>query len=204
MSATLRVSDFAENKTLFSVVPPIINISARQHSVTIHFNRRTPSDYVSEAIRKAVKIHVRLPAGGILIFLTGQNEITTACKKLESRFGKRTLEDKKTRATRSGKKPEIYAHVEESHVVQRPDGQLAPILNSIELNPRFLFPSGNAETEEMGIDIDPLDIEQEVDGDDQADPDALDTEDENDADGTMDLDHSDGAQSISISDSCPF
>ena len=123
MSATLRVSDFAENRTLFSVVPPIINISARQHPVTIHFSRRTVSDYVSEAIRKTVKIHVRLPAGGILVFMTGQNEITTICRKLESKFGKKMLDSKKTRATRSGKPADILAQVEESRVIQRPEGQ---------------------------------------------------------------------------------
>lgn len=96
MSATLRVSDFASNKTLFPTAPPIINIDARQHPVTIHFSRRTSTDYVSEAVQKAFKIHTRLPPGGILIFLTGQNEIHGVCKKLSQRFGSRALEDKKS------------------------------------------------------------------------------------------------------------
>ncbi|KAF8843324.1 P-loop containing nucleoside triphosphate hydrolase protein [Paxillus ammoniavirescens] len=97
MSATLRVSDFAENKTLFPSPPPVINVSARQHPVTIHFNRRTPSDYVNEAIKKTAKIHSRLPPGGILIFLTGQNEISGVCRKLEARFGRKAIEGKKRR-----------------------------------------------------------------------------------------------------------
>lgn len=97
MSATLRVTDFSENRTLFPTPPPIINITARQHPVTIHFNRRTPADYVREAIRKAIKIHARLPAGGILIFLTGQDEIVSVCRKLESKFGMKALEGKKKR-----------------------------------------------------------------------------------------------------------
>jgi len=83
MSATLRVSDFAENPILFHTAPPIIQISARQHPVTIHFSRRTTSDYVTEAYKKIVKIHSRLPPGGILVFMTGQNEIQGLCKKLE-------------------------------------------------------------------------------------------------------------------------
>ncbi|KAF8917814.1 P-loop containing nucleoside triphosphate hydrolase protein [Mucidula mucida] len=95
MSATLRVSDFAENKTLFSAPPPVINVAARQHPVTVHFNRRTASDYVAEAIKKATKIHTRLPPGGILIFLTGQNEIQGVCRKLEARFGERALIEKR-------------------------------------------------------------------------------------------------------------
>ncbi|OCH91848.1 P-loop containing nucleoside triphosphate hydrolase protein [Obba rivulosa] len=95
MSATLRVSDFAENKTLFASPPPVISVPARQHPVTIHFSRRTASDYVTEAIKKTVKIHTRLPPGGILIFLTGQNEISGVCKKLEARYGKKALEERK-------------------------------------------------------------------------------------------------------------
>jgi ATP-dependent RNA helicase DHX37/DHR1 len=95
MSATLRVSDFAENRTLFPTPPPVINVAARQHPVTIHFNRRTFSDYVTEAVKKATKIHTRLPPGGILIFLTGQNEITGVCRKLEAKFGVKALERKR-------------------------------------------------------------------------------------------------------------
>ena len=99
MSATLRVSDFAENKTLFATPPPIIHIPARQHPVTVHFSRRTVPDYVSEAVRKACKIHTRLPPGGILIFLTGQNEITGACRRLDARYGAKALEERKRRRT---------------------------------------------------------------------------------------------------------
>jgi ATP-dependent RNA helicase DHX37/DHR1 len=91
MSATLRVSDFTENTTLFPSPPPVISVEARQHPVTVHFNRRTAGDYVTEAIKKTVKIHTRLPPGGILVFLTGQNEIMSVCKKLEERFGPKAL-----------------------------------------------------------------------------------------------------------------
>ncbi|CAG8438620.1 8713_t:CDS:10 [Ambispora leptoticha] len=87
MSATLRVSDFTENKTLFKIPPPVINVNARQFPVSIHFNKRTPKiDYVTEAYKKVCKIHTRLPHGGILVFLTGQNEISIICKKLRKKF----------------------------------------------------------------------------------------------------------------------
>ncbi|KAK4687994.1 ATP-dependent RNA helicase DHX37/DHR1, partial [Tremellales sp. Uapishka_1] len=89
MSATLRVSDFANNTTLFKTPPPVIHIQARQHPVTIHFSRKTESDYVGEAYKKISKIHARLPAGGILVFLTGQGEIQALCKKLEQQYGKK-------------------------------------------------------------------------------------------------------------------
>lgn len=97
MSATLRVEDFASNTTLFSTPPPIIKVSSRQYPVTSHFNRRTEPDYVSETITKATKIHARLPPGGILIFLTGQNEITGVCRQLEAKFGQKAVDAKRRR-----------------------------------------------------------------------------------------------------------
>ncbi|OZJ06220.1 hypothetical protein BZG36_00761, partial [Bifiguratus adelaidae] len=67
MSATLRVTDFTDNKNLFESIPPVIKVDARQFPVSIHFNRRTPGlDYVGEAYNKICKIHTRLPPGGIL------------------------------------------------------------------------------------------------------------------------------------------
>lgn len=74
MSATLRVEEFVENMKLFKVKPPVITVEARQFPVTIHFNRKTNENYVNEALRKTVKIHTRLPEGGILIFLTGRKQ----------------------------------------------------------------------------------------------------------------------------------
>ncbi|KIR24887.1 ATP-dependent RNA helicase DHX37/DHR1 [Cryptococcus deuterogattii LA55] len=94
MSATLRVSDFAENPTLFSKPPPVIHIAARQHPVTVHFSRRTVSDYVTEAYKKVSKIHARLPPGGILVFMTGQSEIQALCRKLEKKYGSKKTSQK--------------------------------------------------------------------------------------------------------------
>lgn len=86
MSATLRVSDFTENKKLFKIPPPVLKVDARQFPVTVHFNKRTDPDYVKEAYRKTVKIHTKLPEGGILIFLTGQQEVLQLVKKLRKAF----------------------------------------------------------------------------------------------------------------------
>ncbi|RKP36801.1 P-loop containing nucleoside triphosphate hydrolase protein, partial [Dimargaris cristalligena] len=86
MSATLRVEDFTLNRRLFPVPPPVIRVDARQFPVKMHFNRRTHADYVGEAYKKVCKIHARLPHGGILVFLTSQNEITALCQKLKSKF----------------------------------------------------------------------------------------------------------------------
>jgi ATP-dependent RNA helicase DHX37/DHR1 len=86
MSATLRVTDFTENTTLFATPPPVIQAEGRQYPVTNHFARKTPHDYVEEAFRKVNKGHRKLPPGGFLVFLTGQNEITQLSKKLKEAF----------------------------------------------------------------------------------------------------------------------
>ncbi|XP_032647088.1 putative ATP-dependent RNA helicase DHX37 isoform X1 [Chelonoidis abingdonii] len=87
MSATLRVEDFTDNKKLFPAVPPAIQVDARQFPVTVHFNKRTPADdYNGECFRKVCKIHRMLPAGGILVFLTGQAEVHSLCRRLRKAF----------------------------------------------------------------------------------------------------------------------
>lgn len=89
MSATLRVKDFAENQRLFPTMKiPVINVDARQFPVSVHFSKRTRVDVdpVQEAFRKVSQIHRRLPPGGVLVFLTGQNEIYDLINKLKRRF----------------------------------------------------------------------------------------------------------------------
>lgn len=63
-----------ENARLFKVKPPVITVETRQFPVAIRFNRRTSEDYVKEALHKTIKIHTRLPEGGILVFLTGDGD----------------------------------------------------------------------------------------------------------------------------------
>jgi ATP-dependent RNA helicase DHX37/DHR1 len=86
MSATLRITDFTQNTTLFSSTPPVLQAEGRQYPVTVHFARKTHHDYVDEAFRKISKGHKKLPPGGFLVFLTGQNEITQLSKRLKGNF----------------------------------------------------------------------------------------------------------------------
>uniref|UniRef100_A0A2K6GTL9 Activating signal cointegrator 1 complex subunit 3 n=1 Tax=Propithecus coquereli TaxID=379532 RepID=A0A2K6GTL9_PROCO len=87
MSATLRVEDFTQNRRLFAEPPPVIKVDSRQFPVTVHFNKRTPlEDYSGECFRKVCKIHRMLPAGGILVFLTGQAEVHALCRRLRKAF----------------------------------------------------------------------------------------------------------------------
>ncbi|KAI9753028.1 MAG: hypothetical protein M4579_005370 [Chaenotheca gracillima] len=86
MSATLKISDFTDNKQLFDLPPPLVQAEGRQHAVTMHWARRTASDYVEEAYRKITRGHRKLPQGGMLVFLTGQNEISHLSKRLNGSF----------------------------------------------------------------------------------------------------------------------
>ncbi|KIK69520.1 hypothetical protein GYMLUDRAFT_33890 [Collybiopsis luxurians FD-317 M1] len=165
MSATLRVSDFASNTTLFPTPPPVINVAARQHPVTIHFNRRTASDYITEAIKKTTKIHTRLPAGGILIFLTGQNEIQGVCRKLEARFGKKAIE-KRIRQRGAGSASRIFGVDDTSNEGQNPAKRMGAAQADIE-----------AEDVDLG-DTQIDDVADDVDGSIEEDPDALDSDEE--------------------------
>lgn len=86
MSATLRLEDFTLNKRLFKCVPPVIKVETRQFPVTVHFNKRTNENYLKESFNKAVKINTKLPEGGILIFVTGQQEVNLLVRKLRKAF----------------------------------------------------------------------------------------------------------------------
>ncbi|KAK0739744.1 P-loop containing nucleoside triphosphate hydrolase protein [Apiosordaria backusii] len=87
MSATLRVEEFTQNTALFETPPRVIDVEGRQHEVTIHFAKKTRHDYVEDAFRKISRGHRKLPPGGLLVFLTGQGEITQLSKRLKAAFG---------------------------------------------------------------------------------------------------------------------
>ena len=73
---------------MFPKAPPVISIGSRQYPVTIHFNKTTPmTDYVGAAYGKVCKIHQQLPSGGVLVFLTGQQEVEQLCRMLRKRYG---------------------------------------------------------------------------------------------------------------------
>lgn len=85
MSATLNVDEFMKPR-LFDPLPPIIKINARQHPVSMHFARRTNLEHVEAAFKMICKIHANLPPGGILVFLTGKQEIIELTKLLNKKY----------------------------------------------------------------------------------------------------------------------
>ena len=87
MSATLRLPDLIANSKLFPEPPPVVDVEGRQHPVTLHFARRTQRDYLDQAYKKIIKGHDNLPPGGMLVFLTGQDDIKQLQRRLEEKKG---------------------------------------------------------------------------------------------------------------------
>ncbi|XP_037734669.1 probable ATP-dependent RNA helicase DHX37 isoform X1 [Chelonia mydas] len=163
MSATLRVEDFTDNKKLFPAVPPAIQVDARQFPVAVHFNKRTPvDDYNGECFRKVCKIHRMLPAGGILVFLTGQAEVHSLCRRLRKAFPFR-----KNKTEGDEEKEES---VEEARKFKKSKQKKTMLLPKIDLNSYSVLPvdEGDEDREaEMDDDEDAVGSDIDLDlGDD--------------------------------------
>ncbi|EEE58940.1 hypothetical protein OsJ_10612 [Oryza sativa Japonica Group] len=78
MSATLEAEKF---QTYFSGAP-LMKVPGRLHPVEIFYTQEPERDYLEAAIRTVVQIHMCEPAGDILVFLTGEEEIEDACRKI--------------------------------------------------------------------------------------------------------------------------
>ncbi len=93
MSATLRVEDFYR-LGLFRIKeedprPPCVKVEGREFKVTRHNLKTTPDDYLASALKKTCQIHKDLPEGGILVFVTGQQEVNYMVRKLRKLFSTR-------------------------------------------------------------------------------------------------------------------
>ncbi|XP_062037940.1 probable ATP-dependent RNA helicase DHX37 isoform X1 [Lepus europaeus] len=178
MSATLRVEDFTQNQRLFAQPPPVIKVESRQFPVTVHFNKRTPlEDYSGECFRKVCKIHRMLPAGGILVFLTGQAEVHALCRRLRKAFPParpqaREKEDEKDSAEEMRKFKKSRARTRKA--------QAGSTLPPINLDNYSVLPAGEGDEDReaemddeeaaLGSDLD-LDLgDDEADGGEQPDP----------------------------------
>jgi len=149
MSATLRVTDFTENKRLFKIAPPVISVESRQFPVTVHFNKRTNEDYMSEAFRKVCKIHKQLPEGGILVFLTGQQEVNTMVKKLRNMFPGKTckMEEDNGEDDEMGKLLDMNKNSRKKTVKKQ---QTISVLPEIDLSNYNIQPLDDTEADVLG------------------------------------------------------
>lgn len=148
MSATLRISDFMQNPSLFRHgAPPLVQAEGRQYPVTVHFARRTHRDYLEEAYRKVSRGHRKLPPGGMLVFLTGQNEIRHLSKRLKQVF----------KPTQRGEVAQAKVQISAND---------APIeAEDMELGPTEMAAPGNMEDDDSDLEITGLDDDPEEDED---------------------------------------
>lgn len=70
-----------------------MQVEARMFPVTVFFSKRTPEDYIKEAVRKCVQIHKKLPGGDVLVFLTGKEEIKEMSILLEQALERSIVEE---------------------------------------------------------------------------------------------------------------
>lgn len=81
-SATLDADKFSS----YFDGAPIFSIPGRTFPVEILYSREPESDYLEAALVTVMQIHLSEPAGDMLLFLTGQEEIDTACEILYERM----------------------------------------------------------------------------------------------------------------------
>ncbi|XP_058076216.1 probable pre-mRNA-splicing factor ATP-dependent RNA helicase DEAH2 isoform X2 [Magnolia sinica] len=79
MSATLEAEKF---QVYFNNVP-VMKVPGRLHPVEIFYTQKPEKDYLEAAIRTVVQIHTSEPPGDVLVFLTGEEEIEDACRKIK-------------------------------------------------------------------------------------------------------------------------
>lgn len=81
-SATLDAVKFSE----YFFEAPIFTIPGRTFPVEILYTREPETDYLDASLITIMQIHLNEPQGDILLFLTGQEEIDTACEVLFERM----------------------------------------------------------------------------------------------------------------------
>ncbi|CAD5232198.1 unnamed protein product [Bursaphelenchus xylophilus] len=83
-SATLEMEKFSE----YFFGAPTFTIPGRTFPVEILYTKEPETDYLDAALITVMQIHLTEPPGDILVFLTGQEEIDTACEILFERMKK--------------------------------------------------------------------------------------------------------------------
>jgi pre-mRNA-splicing factor ATP-dependent RNA helicase DHX15/PRP43 len=78
MSATLDAQKFQR----YFNDAPLLAVPGRTHPVEIFYTPEPEQDYVEAAVRTVLQIHATEPEGDILLFLTGEEEIEDACRKI--------------------------------------------------------------------------------------------------------------------------
>lgn len=79
MSATLDAEKFQS----YFHDAPLLAVAGRTHPVEIYYTPEFQQDYLDAAIRTVLQIHATEDEGDVLLFLTGEEEIEEACRKIQ-------------------------------------------------------------------------------------------------------------------------
>jgi pre-mRNA-splicing factor ATP-dependent RNA helicase DHX15/PRP43 len=88
MSATLDAQKFQR----YFNDAPLLAVPGRTYPVEIFYTPEPERDYVEAALRTVLQIHATEPEGDILLFLTGEEEIEDACRKISLEADEMTRE----------------------------------------------------------------------------------------------------------------
>lgn len=83
MSATLDAQKFQRYFGTEKKLAPLLKVPGRTHPVEVFYTQEPEPDYVEAAIRTVLYIHQAEDPGDILVFLTGEEEIEDACRKIK-------------------------------------------------------------------------------------------------------------------------
>ena len=81
-SATMNAERFSQ---FYGGAPEFV-IPGRTFAVDVQYHRSPCEDYVDSAVRQILAIHVSQPAGDILCFMTGQEDIEITCELVAERL----------------------------------------------------------------------------------------------------------------------
>ena len=69
---------------------PCFYIPGRTFPVDVMFSKTSCEDYVDSAVKQTLAIHLSQPAGDILVFMTGQEDIEVTCQVLKGKEKKKS------------------------------------------------------------------------------------------------------------------
>lgn len=78
MSATLNAERFQQ----YFEGSPLLDVPGRMFPVEVFYTQSPEQDYLSAAVKTVMQIHVDEGPGDVLLFLTGEEEIETACAEI--------------------------------------------------------------------------------------------------------------------------
>lgn len=140
MSATLEIEKF---QSFFGEGTPLLKVPGRQYKVDIIYLEEPCGSYLDEAVTCVCEIHQKEKPGGILLFLTGEEEIKKACNRIKDKISAMIAKSEKNTLLNPVVLP-LYA--------QLPPSQQQEVFKPINKNERKIIVSTNLAETSVTID----------------------------------------------------